>query len=224
MKRMLCFAVVLSAVSFLLTLCSTQETLRPGDLVFVGIPADYSLDSDSMESAISAATGSGALNLIHVAIVDVDEQGVWIIDATIKHGVDRHPLSTFLEDFTLKDGSYPVFMVKRLRDDAGAEGFVEAAKAYLGQQYDSAFLPDNGASYCTELVYNSYRRPDGSPIFSAAPMNFRDAEGNMPVYWEQLFALLGMPVPQGIDGTNPQAMAAEQVLRDVDVDLVSLAR
>ena len=92
----------------------SEDTLRTGDLIFVGIPMDYSIEGGSMDEAIASATGSDSLNLIHVAIVEVDSEGKWIIDATIKHGVDRHPLDTFITDFTLKDGSLPVFIVKRL--------------------------------------------------------------------------------------------------------------
>ena len=143
----------------------------------------------------------------------------WIIDATIRRGVDRHPLDTFLRDFTLKDGSMPVFEIKRLKDDARAEASVENAKRYLGLPYDSSFLPDNDAYYCTELVYCSYLDPDGDPLFQAAPMNFKNADGEFPLYWTQLFGLLGQEIPQGVPGTNPQAMAAEPVLRPVDVPL-----
>jgi hypothetical protein len=50
-------------------------------------------------------------------------------------------------------------------------------------------------------------------------MNFLDAEGNMPVYWEKLFAKMGYPVPQGVPGTNPQAMRKSDLLRPVDVDI-----
>lgn len=201
--------------------CKMQpERLQTGDLIFVGIPADYDLDADSMDSAIADATGSGVgLNLIHVAIADVDANGRWIIDATIKRGVDRHPLDTFLRDFTLKDGSLPVFEVKRLKDDRRAEEFVENVKQYLGQPYDVSFLPDNGAYYCTELVYDSYLDKDGAPLFQAAPMNFKNADGEFPLYWQQLFARIGEPIPQDIPGTNPQAMATEDILRSVAVEL-----
>ena len=193
--------------------------LRTGDLIFVGIPADYSLDSDSMASAIGEATGEAdSLNIIHVAIAEVRQDSVWIIDATIAHGVDRHPLDTFLTDFTLRDGSYPVFKVMRLKDDSRAQEFVDNTRKFLGQPYDSAFLPDNGAMYCSELVYESYLTPDGGHIFSEAPMNFLDDEGAMPVYWEQLFGMLGMEVPQGIPGTNPKQMSRDPALVSVELD------
>ena len=152
----------------LATACAPEaETLKTGDLVFVGIPADYTLDPDSMDSAIADATGDAAgLNLIHTAILDLTDGEPWIIDATIRRGVDRHPLDTFLRDFTLRDGSLPVFEIKRLRDDARAEEFVANARQYLGLPYDSTFLPDNDAFYCTELVYCSQRRVP--PVLEAA--------------------------------------------------------
>ncbi len=196
----------------------TETSLRNGDLIFVGIPADYHLDSDSMSGAISEATGNGELNIIHVAIAEVDRDSTFIIDATIAHGVDRHPVDTFLTDFTLRDGSYPVFIVKRLKDASIADKAVENAKQYLGLPYDHAFMPDNGAMYCSELVRESYIGEDGEAIFAEVPMNFLDSEGNMPVYWTQLFERLGTEVPQGVRGTNPQAMSAEPVLESVSDD------
>ena len=201
--------------------CARQpEALRTGDLIFVGIPADYTLDDNSMDAAIADATGTpDSLNLIHVAIAEVEGDQTWIIDATIKYGVDRHPLDTFLTQFKLKDGSYPVFEVMRLKDDKVAETAVERAKIFLGTPYDVAFLPDNGAFYCTELVQVSYLTDDGSRIFTSAPMNFKNAEGEFPVYWQQLFALIGQEIPQDIPGTNPQAMARDPHLRPVNVNL-----
>ena len=218
MKRLslfLVFCICLAAS------CARQpESLRTGDLIFVGIPADYSLDDNSMDAAIADATGSpDSLNLIHVAIAEVEGDQTWIIDATIKYGVDRHPLDTFLTQFTLKDGSYPVFEVMRLKDDKVAETAVERAKSFVGTSYDVAFLPDNGALYCTELVQVSYLTDDGARIFPSAPMNFKNAEGEFPVYWQQLFSLIGQQIPQDIPGTNPQAMARDPQLKPVNVTL-----
>ena len=217
MKRI----AILAALALLAACAPKPERLQTGDLIFVGIPADYDLDASSMDSAITEATGSDTgLNLIHTAIAEVDAEGrVWIIDATIKHGVDRHPLDTFLRDFTLRDGSLPVFEVMRLKDDRAATGYVESAKQYVGLPYDLYFLPDNEALYCTELVYESYRDAEGQPLFHAAPMNFKNDKGEFPIYWEQLFARLGQPIPQDVPGTNPQAMAREEVLRPVAVTL-----
>ena len=207
----------LAAALALLAGCVSRKEIRSGDLIFVGIPGDYSLDEDSMDSTIGASTGDGTLNWIHVGIIEVLEDGPYVIDATIRRGVDRHPLDTFICDFTLRDGSLPVFEVKRLRKDASAAGCARASEAFLGLPYDVHFLPDNGEFYCSELVQASYLDGAGEPLFPSEPMNFKNAEGEMPVYWEQLFALLGEKVPQDTPGTSPRSLYESPLLRSVPV-------
>lgn len=200
------------------------DSLRTGDLVFVAIPADYDVSGRGMAGAIAASTGSDSLRIIHVAIVEVDSLGApWIIDATIAHGVDRHPLDTMLTDFTLREGR-ATYLVRRVNPAAVPEGWdpvaaVERAKSFCGLPYDVHFLPDNGALYCSELVRNSYLDPDAAPVFAEAPMNFRDGSGEFPEYWVWLFGQLGVPIPQDIPGTNPDAMSREAILLPVDVAL-----
>ena len=217
MKRtLLLLSVLLTAIC-----CSQKQEgrLRSGDLIFVGLPLDYDAGAGSMDQAIASATGQdGALNLIHVAIAEVRADSVWIIDATIAHGVDRHPLDTFLKDFTLRDGSYPAFLVKRVRG-VDADAAVERAKTFCGRAYDVRFLPDNQDLYCSELVQKSYLDAHGQPVFESEPMNFRAPDGTMPPYWEWLFSQLGMEVPQGLPGTNPQRMSESPVLQEVNVSL-----
>ena len=212
--------ILLILVLFLCCFCNSPHTgLQTGDLIFVGIPSDYRIEG-SIEDAISASTSDDAdLNIIHTAIAEVKGDSVWIIDATIKHGVDRHPLDTFLRDFTLKDGSLPVLEVRRLEDAELSRKAVERAKQYLGKPYDVHFLPDNDAWYCSELVRDSYLDASGNPVFPVSPMNFKDAAGEMPVYWEQLFALLGEPVPQDVPGTSPQGLRADPLLHPVPFEL-----
>ena len=207
--------IILASMLLLAVGCGQKNNLRNGDLVFVGLPMDYKADSTSMDSAISAATGAeGTLNLIHVAIAEVKADSVWIIDATIRRGVDRHPLDTFLRDFTLEDGRYPAFLVKRVKG-VDANAAVERAKSFCGRKYDSRFLPDNEDLYCSELVQDCYLDRDGFPVFPSAPMNWLAPDGTMPPYWTYLFGLLGMEVPQDVLGTNPQNMSMASNLVEV---------
>ena len=202
--------------------CARQpDTLQTGDLVFMGIPQDYSISEESMDGAISAATGDGGLNLIHVAIIEMADDGPYIIDATLKYGTDRHPLDSTIRQFTLKGGEQPVYIVKRLKDNKLAKEWIEKAKSFCGQPYDMRFLPDNGAMYCSELVRESFLGPKNEYLFDEKPMNWKNEKGEIPVYWTQLFALLGMDVPQGVPGTNPQDMSKSPLLETVDVDILS---
>jgi len=211
--------ILLTAIILAICSCKPKQAVpRSGDLVFVAIPADYSLDTADMSSGIAEATSDGEdLNYIHVAILEVEGDSSWIIDATIKHGVDRHPLDTFISDFTLRDGSLPTFEVMRIK--GGPRDMVAKAKEFVGRPYDMWFDPDNEAKYCTELVRDSYLDAKGQPIFEAAPMNFKGSDGEFPVYWKQLFELLGAPIPQDVMGTNPHDMRESSLLEFVSNNL-----
>jgi hypothetical protein len=195
-----------------------KEGLRNGDLVFVGIPAERAAERGSMDEAISFATGKeGALNVIHVAIAEVKADSVWIIDASTTHGVTRRPLERFLEASRLPDGSAPAYVVKRVQG-VDADAAVLLAKGFCGRAYDLRFLPDNEDLYCSELVQKCYLYPSGKPVFESVPMNFKAADGSMPPYWEKHFGKLGMAVPQGLPGTNPQQMSQHPGLIEVPIE------
>ena len=204
------------ALVFVLDSCrQTPSGIQSGDLIFVGLPLDYTVEGDSasMSDAIVAATGDeDQVNYIHVAILEVSDDTTWVIDATLKHGVARYPLDTMKEEFRLKNGDYPIFTVKRLKDNKRRKQWIANAREYAGRGYDLAFLPDNDEQYCSELVWNSYLDKEGNHIFKAAPMNFKAADGSYPEYWVWLFSRIGMPIPQDVEGTNPNDMARDEHL------------
>ena len=207
MKRLL--YLVLLMLSFA---CGRGERLRSGDLIFVA----PQVAADGMDTAIVAATGGPeSLNFTHVAIVEVQGDSVWVIDATGKRGVSRRPLAVFLEDFP---GS--VFEVRRVKG-VDASAAVSRARSYCGRSYDYRFLPGNEDFYCSELVQQCYLDASGAPVFPSEPMNWLAPDGSLPAYWEELFRALGMPVPQGVPGTNPQKMSQLACLEPVAVKLVS---
>lgn len=192
------FAAICAALC-LLSSCRTDTAPQTGDLIF------FTGGSSSMDDAISSSTGEG---FVHVAIVEVDSEGTaWLIDATPRKGVSREKMETKL----LEEKGKAVLM--RLKDSTGVTASVQRAKGLIGSSYDFAFLPDNDAYYCSELVYECFLRPDGSHIFSCQPMNFLDSEGNLPEYWKELFEKMQMDVPQGLPGTNPEDLSRSTTLR-----------
>lgn len=183
-----------------LTSCC-RDGLRSGDLLFV---EEQAADSASMGAAIASATG----RVTHVAILEVSCGKIFVIDATGRRGVDRHPLDTLIADFTA-DGA-TAFHVKRLKDRRIASAAVRKAKTFIGLPYDWHFRQDNGAFYCSELVQECYEG-----VFPLRPMNFAGPDGTMPEFWQRLFADFGEPVPQGEPGTSPQGMFDDGVLEPV---------
>lgn len=181
-----------------------EEKLQSGDLLFI---SSKWYESD-MEQAIKASTGQYS----HVALVEVDSLGVvWVIEATPNDGVKRKSFSSFERDNDLSMfGSFDIYCLTMPFDTAAV---IARAKGFIGQPYDDAFLPDNGRMYCSELIYECFLDADGKHLFEAHPMNWRDKDGNLPEYWQKHFDSLGMPVPEGVPGTNPTDLSRSPLLR-----------
>ena len=183
---------------------------KTGDLLFV---ADTR--SDFSRAIVQATAQGDSLKFSHVGIVCLENGSPYVLEASSEHGVVKTGWPDFLEQAPSVEGK-PGIVVMRVRKPFPVKDAIRRAESHLGEAYDWTFLPDNGKMYCSELVYEAYRFKDGSPIFSARPMNFRDAEGNLPAFWKTLFEKEGLPVPEGVPGTNPNDMRKEACLVEVD--------
>lgn len=203
-------ALIYIGILFWAISCGREyDRLHTGDLLFqAGKNAE-------MTGAITAATGeNGQLNFSHVGIAVITNGADSVLEATTDGGVRLTALAEFLGR-SARIGGRPAVVAMRLKDTTGTAQAVARARKCTGLPYDYSFLPDNGKYYCSELVWDSYRAADGSPRFSARPMNFRAADGTLPQFWTELFARLGEPVPEGVPGTNPNDMAREPILEEV---------
>lgn len=199
MLRSFFFLGLLFIITYCLSVCSAQSRTT-GDLLFV-----RSKDS-KMEKAISASTGK----YTHVALVERDHNGyVWVIEADRQNGVQRISFNDWEKEH---NGQYDVFRLTQPFDTADV---IFHAKQFLWKPYDDAFLPDNNQIYCSELIYECFWK-DGEHLFEAKPMNWRNADGNIPEYWIEHFRELGVPVPEGVLGTNPTDMAKSPLVRKVE--------
>ena len=179
------------------------KALRSGDLLFFR-------DTEGMGAAVKESTGQ----YTHVALVERVGDTIWIIDATPAYGVSRRP---YFHSYKDKQSAPDIF---RIEDETfDMDSVLSRARYYIGQPYDMAFLPDNGALYCSELIYecfladNSYEMGSNRHLFTASPMNWRDANGNLPKYWTKHFKKLKMSVPEGVLGTNPTSLSQSSLLR-----------
>lgn len=184
--------------------------LEVGDLLF------QDLDCGPLCEAIEAVTeGVGGAALSHVAMVSRVEGGeVWVIEA-YADGVVEIPAGHLLARSRDADGK-PKVLVGRLRPDLRSlvPQAVRAARSRLGSPYDEAFLMDNGAYYCSELLYDAFREANGGrPVFELRPMTFREpgVDRTFPV-WQEYFAERGEPVPEGEPGLNPGGMSTSTAI------------
>lgn len=183
--------------------------LHSGDLLF------QAGRESTMSDAIAAATGGNILlPFTHVGIAVCCRGGDSVLEATSDGGVRMTELDEFLNKSATLDGR-PAVVAMRLKDTTGIVATLLRARTFLGQPYDYSFRPDNGKMYCSELVWESYRTPQGDRIFPARPMNFRAADGTMPRFWIELFGKQGEEIPEGVPGTNPADMSRDTALVEV---------
>ena len=202
------YAIGLSLLLFILASCSRDGFVpRDGDLLFC-------LGDDSpMSEAITTSTSSDSgVRYDHVALFATIDGIPSVIEATSKSGVRVIDWEEFLSE-ARSVGGKPGIDVMRIGEDIDIEAAIGRALAFRGQGYDWYYLPSNGLMYCSELIYESFLRRDGTHLFTAIPMSFRDKDGNMPSFWLELFKGLGMDVPEGEPGTNPNDMSKDPVLR-----------
>lgn len=199
---------ILAAV--MLAACAEKGYVpKEGDLLF-----QVAGQSDFSEAISNATAWADSLKFVHVAIVAVEDGKPYVIEASDSRGCSRTEWEDFLQSSGTIGGK-PGVVVKRIAGRFPADAAVRRAKEHIGEAYDWSYRPDNGKVYCSELVYECYLKDDGTPLFAAQPMNFRDADGNMPAFWEELFGKLGEPVPEGVPGTNPNDLSKDTALVEV---------
>ncbi len=196
--------LVAIAAGAMLTACAW--TPSQGDLVFVVA------SGGNMSQAIVRATATAdSLQFDHVAVFAGTRRHPYVVEAAPREGVVRTEWKAF------KSSARNGLVVKRLTVDYPKKEAIVRAESRLGQPYDWAYRPDNGKTYCSELVEESFVDASGARIFPAKPMRFRAADGTMPQFWIDTFNRLGEPIPEGVPGTNPNDMAHFPMLRTVRI-------
>jgi hypothetical protein len=85
---------------------------------------------------------------------------------------------------------------------------IHGAGKLLGVPCDQFFLPDKDRFYCSELVWECFRDSAGKPLFELAPMTFRKPGSSEPMaIWQNYYAKLGLPIPEGVTGCNPGSLS-----------------
>lgn len=196
-------SIVISAQS----ICKSQ--LTNCDLLFV---------APKESNAITSVTvGFSNLGIDHVAAVvmkkereEKKEESLWtrkigVIESVPKVGVREIDLDSFLMSHT-----DDVIIVGRLKEMFDVSKTLEHLQSHLGLPYDSLYLENNDAIYCSELVLRCYVDSMGQFIFAPIAMTFRNTEDVIPAYWNNLYMRHGMAVPEGKNGSNPGELSRRE--------------
>lgn len=187
-------------IFFILLSCkqSPEIKLQTGDLLF------QDLDCGPLCDAIEEATiGKNGERFSHIAIVSVENDEVFIIEAY--DGVKKIPISEFIERDIKAYGKSNI-VVGRLNKQYQKyiKNAVLEAKKRIGLPYDDVFKLNNDKYYCSELIYDIFKDPIGTSIFSVKPMTFKNQKtGKTDDVWIKHFKDQNTPIPEGAPGSNP---------------------
>jgi hypothetical protein len=174
--------------------------LREGDLLF------QRLHCGALCDAIESVTkGVHNKKFSHCAMVVNINDTLRVIEA-IGNSVQINSVHHFCAR-SGDTGTVKNISVGRLKDEyktliAKASAF---AKLQVGKPYDAEFLLNNGAWYCSELIYEAFKYAnDNRAFFSLAPMTFKNpVTQKFSPAWTDYYKELQKPVPEGKPGINP---------------------
>ncbi|WP_157666517.1 YiiX/YebB-like N1pC/P60 family cysteine hydrolase [Alkalitalea saponilacus] len=196
-------------MSFFLCACNGQSSfkLQTGDILFTGIE-DHSLSSN-LSQAIDGVTQTHLkTHFTHMGIVQIENDTIYVIHAEPKKGVHRE----LIGDFLTGRGEASVF---RLQDEwiYSVDGAIDSALSLLGLPYDYTYMIGGDAHYCSGFIYTIFE-PAG--VFQLEPMTFIDPEtGDFHPVWVEHYKKMGIDIPEGAPGCNPNGMAASPALFNV---------
>ena len=204
-----CFFLILSLVLFS---CNSNKKntdfeIKQGDLLF------QNTGTGDIDNAIKDVTATSlSKNYSHVGMA-MQEDGKWfVVEAIPKKGICKTPLKKFLNRNKNKFNKSQT-AVARL--DSYYQPYISKAIAYgierMNIPYDEIFLWDDNSYYCSELVYKMFSSqdlPKDSIPFLTHPMTFNDSTGKPMSSWVRYYKTRNQPIPEGIEGTNPNLMAS----------------
>ncbi|WP_276132148.1 YiiX/YebB-like N1pC/P60 family cysteine hydrolase [Polluticoccus soli] len=187
--------------------------IQPGDVLFQDL--DCGAECDAIEKVTEGIDG---MDFSHCGIVVQMGNEMMVVEA---YGAVK---ATLVNDFLArtKDASgKPRVVIGRLKDEQSslADESAEIAKKYIGKGYDDAFEMGNDKYYCSELVYECFKKANkNKPFFQLNKMTFKEpGTDTIMSFWVDYFKKLGKPVPEGKKGINPGAMS-----RNKDIQIIRL--
>jgi hypothetical protein len=191
---------VLSLASlFACTQPAPKIQLQSGDILFRGAT------SGQLSEAIDKVTQtSGATHFSHVGLAEVSDSGIVVLHASPDGGTCMVSLHEFLHP----EGDSIMVVAYRLKKEwqSAIPAALVKAKQLLGKPYNFSYILSDTAHYCSEFVYLAFA---ADSVFTLEPMTFKDPEtGNFPPAWVEYYQKMGLEIPEGLPGCNPNGLAA----------------
>jgi hypothetical protein len=193
----------------LLLFSCTQPTqhmnIQTGDILFC------SYQTDGLSNAINEVTQTEkATNYSHMALVELVGTDTFVIHASLKRGVVKETLNKFLQvdQATVVDNYRLVDSLQFSVPTA-----ILQANKWVGLPYNAHYIMNDTSYYCSQLVFEAFK---ANNIFSLEPMTFKNpATDEFNEGWIKYYDSLGIEIPEGEPGCNPNGLAVSKNLKFV---------
>ena len=189
--------------------------LEVGDILF------QDLDSSPLCDAIEIVTpGYQNSNLSHIGIIietgnnkipnHYNEKSNPLLNTRVLEAIPGGVKSTRLDSFlnqSLDDNGNPKVLVGRLKSkySSSIPNAVKFCQEKIGFEYDNDFLLNNNKYYCSELIFEAFKKDS---IFKLNPMTFINPNTNKTMsVWKTYYDNLKMDIPENELGINPGSMS-----------------
>jgi hypothetical protein len=198
--------ILLSVFFFGLFACTRPEPqikLQSGDILF------REKSSENISEAIDQVTQTaGATHFSHVGLAEVSDNGVVVLHADPEGGT----CIVSIQEFLHPKGDSVTVIAYRLKNE-GQKAIPEAiqkAHQMLGKPYNFSYILSDSTHYCSEFIYLAFATDS---VFNLEPMTFKDpATGTFPQAWIEYYQKMGIEIPEGKPGCNPNGLAASDKL------------
>ncbi|MCU4162851.1 YiiX/YebB-like N1pC/P60 family cysteine hydrolase [Carboxylicivirga caseinilyticus] len=196
------YVIILMAI--FLTACQSLTYIQSGDILFRG------RSNGSLSSAIDDVTQTGHdFHFTHMGVVEMIDGKVMVWHAAPEKGVVCESLKQFSsanKEDSLMIGHFRINGINQQKIDEA----LKMAKKFKGQPYDYTYIMESEGFYCSEFVYTLFEKDS---IFTLDPMTFKDAQsGEYHQGWIDHYEKMGIEIPEGKPGCNPNGMAASERL------------
>jgi len=185
--------------------CSNTLQIKSGDIVFRGATG-----SDLSEAINEVTQTAKSTNYTHVGICDVVNGKVVVYHSDLDKGVVKETLKLFLSHEGLEGYNADLYRIKNI-EPKQIEYAISKAKSLVGNPYNITYILEDEGYYCSEFIYELFKEVS---VFKLEPMTFKNSETNtFHNGWIEHYKKLGIAIPEGQLGCNPNGMASSNALK-----------
>jgi hypothetical protein len=145
----------------------------------------------------------------HIGIV-FKKENQWQVLEAIGKDVHYTSLKDFLSRSFDEDGKERIWIARVKKQWQYLIPKVKKESVvYIGQPYDEKFIMGNNAYYCSELLYELFKKANkNQDFFNLESMTFKDPHTKqfLPV-WKEYYQKLNCKIPEGELGINPAGIS-----------------